>query len=194
MRDKVASVFHGRWARGMRLGLAAAILCGSALALSGCKMFVKEDPPPCPRVSILADAASLTRFRPGPGRDITDIELQAKVADYHGACQYDKEARRMNLVLRVGFDVQKGAALGEGKRSLRYFVSVPTFWPHEGAKKVLTTEVEFPAHQELVHVVDKDVELDFPVRNVKELERYEVFIGLQLDEAELQYNRAHGHH
>ena len=194
MREKVASALRGQWARGMRFGLAAAFLCGCAFALSGCKMFVKEEPPPCPRVSILADAASLTRFRSGPGRDITDVALQAKVADYHGECRYDKDKRIMTLALKVGFDVQRGAALREDKTSLRYFISVPTFYPYDGAKKVLTTEVEFPEHRDLMHVVDKEVELDFPVRSLKELERYEIFIGFQLDPAELDYNRTHPQH
>ena len=182
---------HENWVRN---GVAAVVLLGSAVALSGCKLFVKEDPPPCPRVSILADASELTRFRPGPGRDITDIALQAKIADYHGACQYDKDSHKMNIALKVGLDLQRGAALGDQKTSLQYWVSVPTFYPYDGAKKVLTVNAEFPRNRDQLHVTDGEVELSFPVRNVKELERYEVFIGLQMDEAELQYNRAHRHY
>jgi len=175
----------------VRKGFAAALLLGSAIGLSGCKLFTKEDPPACPRVSILADAEELTRFAPGAGRDITDVQLRAKIADYHGNCFYDKDSHKMNVVLDVGIDLQRGAALAGDKASLQYFVSVPTFYPYEGAKKVLTMNVEFAKNRDQLHQTDRDVQLSFPVRNVKELERYEVFIGLQMSEAELQYNRSH---
>jgi hypothetical protein len=182
---------HENWVRN---GVAAVVLLGSAVTLSGCKLFVKEDPPSCPRVSILADASELTRFRAGPGRDITDIELQAKVADYHGACEYDKNSHTMHVALKVGLDLQRGAAYVAGPHSLQYFISVPTFFPYDGAKKVMTVNVDFPRNRDQLHLTDDEVELNFPVRNVRELERYEVFIGLQMDEAELQYTRTHRHY
>jgi hypothetical protein len=145
-------------------------------------------------VSILADAAKLTRFRPGPGRDVTDVVLQARLTDYHGGCHYNKDDHTMTIELQVGMDLERGPAMAEGRQQLSYFIAVPTYFPFEGAKKTLPVIVEFPKGRQLLHISDRDVEISFPVRNIKELERYEVFVGLQMDEAELNFNRQSGRH
>jgi hypothetical protein len=163
----------------------------SLLALSGCKVFVKEEPPPCPRVSILADAAKLVQFRPGPGRDITDIAYKVQVVNYAGSCFYDKEYHVMTVDLQVGFDAQRGAALSEDSQEIRYFISVPTFFPQPDAKEIFPLTLKFSKNAASLHVTDQDAKISIPVKSVKELERYEVFIGLQLDEAQLDYNRHH---
>jgi len=189
MRDEVASKFSAKAARTV---LTAAILCGSAVLLSGCKMFVKTDPPPCPRVSILGDASELTRFK-GAGRDITDVSLRAKLVGYEGACQWRKDQAKMAVDLKVSFDVMRGAA-GDARQNVTYFVALPAYFPFDGAKKLLTLPVEFPKNGGVTHVVDKDVVLEFPISDIKQLEKYEIFVGLQLDDNELQYNRQHGTH
>ena len=161
------------------------------LALSGCKVFVKEEPPPCPRVSILADAAKLVQFRPGPGRDITDIAYKVQVVNYAGSCFYEKESHVMTVNLQVGFDAERGAALADDRQEIQYFISVPTFFPQPDAKEIFPLTLQFSKHAAGLHVTDQDAKISIPVKSIKELERYEVFIGLQLDEAQLDYNRHH---
>lgn len=172
-------------------GLARAILCGALVALSGCKAFVKEEPPPCPRVSILGDALKQVHFRPGPGRDVTDIEWKAEIKEYRGACFYDKSQQLMTVTLNVGIDIARGPALADGAHQLAYFIAVPEYFPLPEAKKTVPLTAQFDRNVTALHLVDHDVSIAIPVKNVKEMERDELFLGLQLDEAELQYNRTH---
>jgi hypothetical protein len=174
---------------GRRLALVA--LVGSLVALSACKVFVKEEPPPCPRVSILADAAKLVQFREGTGRDLTDITLKAEIVNYHGSCFYDKSGQSMTLTVQVGIDAERGVALIGDSASISYFIAVPEFFPQPAAKKVLPLTLQFSKNSDHLHATDGDVQITFPIKSLKEMERYEVFIGLQLDQAQLDYNRQH---
>jgi hypothetical protein len=167
------------------------MVVAALLALSGCKVLVKEEPPPCPRVSILADASHLTRFRPGAGQAEGDVEFRARIVDYNGSCYYDRDEKTMSVTLQLAIEATRGPALTDGKRDLNYFVAVPFFFPESEAKKILPLTIDIPKGANGVKATDRDVRISFPVRNIKELERYELFVGLQLDEAELRYNRQH---
>ncbi len=164
----------------------------AVLALSGCSMFDQDDvKAPCPKVSILADAAKLVRFRPGPGRDVTDVETQAELTGYQGSCHYDKTKKMMNVSLAVGIDAARGPAAQGRAANLSYFVAIPTFWPDPKAKVVLPVAIAFPGNATTVHYTDNDVQISIPVPVVKDMAKYEIVLGLQLNEAELEYNRQH---
>ncbi len=51
-----------------------------AFVLSGCGIFYREPPPPCPRAFPVADARMLTRFT-GQGHDLTDVIFEARIED-----------------------------------------------------------------------------------------------------------------
>ncbi|MCH7721637.1 MAG: hypothetical protein IH988_11735 [Planctomycetes bacterium] len=67
----------------------AALFC---LVATGCGLFGGDDyVPPCPRAVVLADAQSVTEFRPGPGRDLTDILNEGAITDLAGGCEYNDD-------------------------------------------------------------------------------------------------------
>ena len=92
----------------VRTGRRPARLCallGMALFfLGGCSAIdgmVEELPlvgksapvPACPKIKVLADAGNLTLYRSGPGRDITDILLEAEIiAIAHGVGEFRRRA------------------------------------------------------------------------------------------------------
>jgi hypothetical protein len=159
------------------------------LALSGCKVFVKDEPPPCPRVSVLEDASKLVRFT-GASRDPNTIQMSAEITKYRGSCFYDKDDKKMEVTLNVGIDAFAGPAFTGGKQQLQYFVAIPAFSGPEG-KQIFPLAIEVPKDSKGTHITDGDVTLTFPVRDIKKLEAYEVFIGFQLTPEELDYNRKH---
>ena len=190
MRLAVVRLFVSLFGKGAAKPLVLAVLCGAALSLSGCKMFNKEEPPPCPRVSILGEADNLFKFKDGGGQTDKDVEFRAKVSGYTGACQYDKDEKTMAVTLGVRFDAWKGPAMTEPKGHFSYFVAVPAFRGTQDGKKVLTVDFDAPGPQG-ARFSDQDVVISFPVRDVKDLPKYEIFIGMQLDAAQLDYNRKH---
>ena len=70
-----------------------ALALAAPIALSGCAGFTealtKKKPPPCPPIYILSDASHITKYRPGTGRDLTDVDMEAEIIAYKGQCSYD---------------------------------------------------------------------------------------------------------
>jgi hypothetical protein len=194
MWDAVAGVVRQIREKRAGFGLTVAIVGVASLGLEGCKLFIKDEPPPCPRVSILADASNLVRFHQGAKADAKNIDITAKLVSYAGSCGYDADEKQMSVALTVGFDVTRGPAAGELAQEISYFVAVPAYYPQTSAKRVLSFPVELPKDNETLHVTDKEIQISFPVNDIKELERYEIFVGIQLNQAELDYNRNYHPH
>src|SRR3546814_6814364 len=71
-----------------KLSFAVLILAGLGLAACRSK---KPNLPSCPRVGILGDAQKATQYRPGPGRDLTDVTFQTELLDYNGECSFEEK-------------------------------------------------------------------------------------------------------
>jgi hypothetical protein len=168
-----------------------AVVGVALLGLSGCRIFVKEEPPPCPRVSVLEDASKLVRFRSG-SHDAKDIELAAEIVKYRGACYYDNDEKTMKVALTVGIDAFPGPVTAEGPQQAEYFVAIPAFSGNADGKKILPVTLNVsPKEPKGIHFTDGEVSLTFPVKDIKKLEAYEIFVGFQLTQDQLDYNRKH---
>lgn len=166
----------------------AAIL--SPFLLLGCSLTEKENPAPCPRISILSDASKLIRFRPGQGRDVTDVELQAEIISFKGACAYDMDKRQMKLTMQIGIDALRGPAAKSKSYDIGYFIAMPLFFPKTEAKQIMPVALAFPDETNHVRYTDEEVSVTFPISDFKKLDGYQVILGFQLDPAQLDYNRA----
>jgi len=164
-------------------------LLTALLSLSACKVFDKEEPPLCPRVSALADSVAVTKFRPGSGRDASDVTLKAEMTSFHGTCHYDFETRQMNISLELGIDAERRPAMTGRRADVAYYIAIPAFYPDPNAKQVLPVTLEFPSDSNQLHYVDSAVQISIPIADLKTLPRYEVFVGLQLTPDELTFNR-----
>lgn len=157
-----------------------------ALALSGCGMFGKsERMPPCPKVFLASEISTLTRFRPGGGRDLTDVAFQVDLTGYSGSCKYDKN--RLTVTLNVDFAVARGPA-GEKEAKFEYFVAIPKLFPSEAAKREFDVAFAFPPNVGSGRFQDQ-VELDIPLADRNTGPSNEIYVGLQLTPEELDYNR-----
>lgn len=165
--------------------LAVAVL---PLALASCSVFGKKETPPCPPVFILADASSLTKFRPGPGRDLTDVEYEAEIQGYTGGCKYDDKGAVIDL--QVIFSVKRGPADTDRKADFSYFVAIPLYYPSPDAKAEFATTVTFPEGQNYVRYTDEEVVMRVPVKDKDVISKYEIYIGFQESPEELDRNRA----
>jgi hypothetical protein len=168
----------------MKLRPAGAVLL--ALALSGCGMFGKsERPPPCPKVFLANEISTLTRFRPGGGRDLTDVAFQVDLTGYSGSCTYDKN--KLTVTLDVNFAVARGPA-GGPTADFEYFVAIPKMYPADAAKRQFDVAFRFPPGAGRGQFQD-EVEIDVPLSNRTTGPSNEIYIGLQLTPDELDYNR-----
>lgn len=173
---------------GLRRVLIAAAV---PLALAGCSLVTgKKEPPPCPDVNILADTAKFTRFRPGPGRDITDVTLQGEITGYNGSCKYDKDDKKLTVTLQVSMTFTRGPAAAGTDAHVDYFVAVPAFFPKPEAKQVLGVQFAFAPPADHVRITDNEVQVVLPVADfAKDLPNRDIYVGFQLSPDELDYNR-----
>ncbi len=152
--------------------------------LGGCAGATPAEPVTCPEILILADAHRITQFRPG-GRDITDILAEGEITGYQGSCRNVDDA--VEVTVALAFDIVRGPGNKDGQAAFSYFVAMPAFYPDPQAKAVLPVRVAFPENASSVRLVDEEVTLRVPLREGAPLP--EIFIGFQLGDAQLRYNR-----
>ena len=87
--DRFKGRFRGTF-RGVKTALVPALL---AAGLAGCSAYEYvtdkiSDPIvlSCPEYLVIADAASLVRFRDGPGRDLIDVDFETEIIRVQLAC------------------------------------------------------------------------------------------------------------
>lgn len=175
----------------------------SALALAGCggndeeDAALAEDPPPppprpapeptgCPRVSILEDAAQLVAFRPGAGRDLTDVTLRGVVAGFDGGCEYFDD--HVQVAMRLSILAERGPAAGSNEADLEYFIAIAD--PEERIlnKEVFTTNVTFPTGGSQAGTVET-LDYRIPLDQLAAGRFYRILVGFQLTPEQLEYNR-----
>lgn len=167
---------------------------GLVLAVSACSTFKKEDPSggqECPQVKIDRNTAKLTVFRDGPGRDLTDVVYTAEIADYNGDCTFEKtkDKQTVNMRMKVLFAITKGPAETSATNKLEYFVAIPSFYPSPAAKQVMPMEFKYPdGNISTMMVRDEEVRLTLPLKDTKTKDM-PVYVGFQLTQDQLNYNR-----
>ncbi len=182
-----------RFARARVQGASA--WAGAAIAgvgiLAGCGS--TPEPPVCPPVSVLSEAAALTRFAPGRGTDLVDVDMHAEIADIRSACVFAKEKNGVSkLVVAVAPSIiaARGPANESRKADFQYFVSVVGADRTILNKQLFPVNISFPGNNTRVEIFQDDppVSIDLPL-GADEDARYQILLGLQMSEAELRYNR-----
>lgn len=158
-----------------------------AAMLAGCGLMEKkEPPPPCPRIGILGDVQKSVQFRPGPGRDLTDVAFEAELLDFNGSCKYEGR----NLVT-VTFTLQVAATRGpaaEAREALvPYFVAVVDKQRGVLSREGFTARLPFPSGRRRI-AVGEELEQRIPL-GTRSSSDIEILIGLELDQEQLDGNR-----
>jgi hypothetical protein len=166
---------------------AAALLLAALPACASLNPFKKADPRPCPAVLVLRDTVKTTVYRPGPGRDILDQRFTAEIADLSGSCKYSEDTLSVSVAIDLVFT--KGPAQEGQDMSVPYFVAVTRGGEDILAKRIFDSAIEFPANRRRAGVreeVDQFIQL-LPDETGA---AYEIIVGLQLSEEQLDRNRS----
>jgi hypothetical protein len=156
------------------------------LALASCALFKKEETArACPRLGIVADAAEMTQYRPGAGRDITDQLFTAKLADVSGSCRFDKASA--NVEMKVSIIAERGAAMREPGSEVEYFVAVTGPQDEILAKENFRTRLDFGARNRTGS--GEELTQRIPLPGSADPGTYAVLVGFQLSPEELAENR-----
>lgn len=164
-----------------------ALVAGLTLAACGGDSYDPTLPQGCPEVSVLREASEVTQFRPGGGRDLTDVVARAVIADYSGECDYVDDPARVEMEMALALVGERGPA-ASGPTTVDYFVSVIDPQGRILNKRVFSAELAFESGaarggsiQQLRQVI--------PLPSLIEGEAYGVIVGFQLTPEQLRFNR-----
>lgn len=167
---------------------AAGLLALTGLGLAGCNTG-ENFPPPCPALSLLGDAADLTRYN-GAGRDVTDTVLSARITAVPAMCKRDG-AGRVRTTLNVMADVVRGPAMQGKAVDVPYFIAIT----ENGKildKMEFVAKVEFPSNVTRVPVVGQEIGFSVAVTPEKSAAAYKIYVGFSLTPDEVATNRKTG--
>ncbi len=171
------------------LRMAARAVCfagvlGGLVALGGC---VEPPPPPdCPSVRVLQDPGTLTRFREGDGRDITDILFQAEFSGVSGDCIVDDNEVSIDFAVRIA--AQRGPADTEKRADMNIFMAVQAPDRQILSREEFQIQIPFDGNQTRV-VYSDEFEGRIPLPAGESAGGYTVYLGFVLTREELQFNR-----
>ena len=160
------------------------------LALTGLTACQNKIVPPCPIVRVDNATASLTKFKDGPGRETSDVEYRADITGFKGECDYGKD--KVEVTFNIDFAVTGGAAAKGGTAPLYYFVAIPQFFPDTSGKRVVQVEAKLPARSAQRQTFsESDVHVTIPFKKDETGASFDVYVGFQVDAAQLEFNRTH---
>jgi hypothetical protein len=175
----------------MKANLSRRLLIVVALALlgAGCgSLFDRRPPPKCPPIFILKDAGSLTRYKPGSSKDITDVLFQAKIIDFRAACVYNSKRTEVEIDLNLAFELSRGSANRDRKAGFRYFVAIPRFHPAPQGRNIFSIDAQFAGPATRLRTND-EIQLVIPLDPKVRRDEYAIYIGFKLTREELKDNR-----
>ncbi|HEX3431987.1 MAG TPA: hypothetical protein VHT03_13985 [Rhizomicrobium sp.] len=167
--------------------VAATILAVSLAACSGDKTG------DCPTITGITDASVRTVFRPGATEDPANVLYTAEIARVTGGCDFDKKTHKTDASVSIVFRATRAASGGEDHYTIPYFVAV-TEGPRVLARQNYTVTLSFKPGQTVASAAEtiESVHLD-PAKEKLPYD-YQVLAGLQLNRAELDYNRRTAHY
>jgi hypothetical protein len=172
------------------LASSALALAATGAALAGCARAVSNQfPPACPHAGILADAADITRFRPG-GHDLTDMVLDGRITGVGGDCTRE-DGRTLKVTVHASVQLTRGPAAKGPVEDVPFFVAVS----ENGQlldKQVYRIAPAFPRNSDTLSITTDDVSLTLPVSPDKPGSAYDLVVGFQLTPDELATNRRRG--
>lgn len=150
----------------------------------------QERPPPCPQARVLGDTDRLVQFREGPGRDVVDIEFDAEIVQLAGECVYSDDKDSLAVSFFPAFRITMGAADDDRRAQFSYFVAVVRRSDNAILnKEVFDLTVVAPPNQNQLRFRDNQIDLLLPLGEDQTGESFQLLLGFQLDEQQLEYNR-----
>lgn len=157
------------------------------LALTSCGGSSRQDELVyCPQPLTVTDAATLTRFKPGPGRDPRDVMFEASLLGAGTACSIGKG--RMDIDLKMRIAVNAGPSVASGTSSVPYFVRIIDASGNVRQGQDFNADYKLSTANPSGSSIE-EISLTLPYGNPTELGGYRIAVGLKPTQEELQYNR-----
>lgn len=161
-----------------------AVLGAAAFLLAACETQTASAVT-CPRVLVDEDVGNLTRFRDGPGRDITDIVVRSEISRIAGSCEVRDDV--INVEFGLELQVERGAA-GSGRVTLPLFVAVVDEAGNVIDRQAFSEVADFTGNRS--QAVLRDVfTIAIPRRPGAATDSHRIYAGFELTRDEVSFNR-----
>lgn len=158
------------------------------LALAGCGVFEDGRPLPCPGVSVPERVQTLTLYRDGPGRDLSDVAFEMVLSVPTARCDYAVEEDGSGVVesaLVVAVAGRRGPAAETDSVRAPFFVAVVGPEGRIRAKEVFAADLAFDETAAQVRA-SREIEQRIPLPAAAQGPAYVVHVGFQLTRAQLE--------
>ena len=175
--------------RGLVRSGGALIVAAMLVVLAGCSTF--DDPPPCPRVSILKQTSLLTLYGEGPGRDDVDVAFELALRDVASDCDLnvdDEAGGGVAVTFALPIYATRGPAAETDRLTVPYFVALADPGRQIVAKEIFTAEIAFDADGASARAVE-EIEQWIPLGPGEIGAGYETLVGFQFSPAQLEDTR-----
>lgn len=166
-----------------------ALLAAVALALTGCGGRSKKEMTAasyCPSPLTVQDAQSITRFKPGSGRDPRDVVFEAQMMGVVAKCSMNRQSMEVDVVMRIA--VNAGPSIGAGVTQVPFFVRV--LGPGDRVVQGSDQYADYKISQTSPRGVSEEtMAVTLPFNELRDLGAYRIAVGLKPTPEELQYNR-----
>ena len=175
--------------RGLVRSGGALLVAALLVSVAGCNAF--DDPPPCPRVSILKQTSLLTLYGEGPGRDDVDVAFELALRDVASDCDLDVDDEAgggVAVTFALPIYATRGPAAETDRLSVPFFVALADPSRQIVAKEVFTAEIAFDADGASAQTVE-EIEQWIPLGPGEIGAGYETLVGFQLTPEQLEDTR-----
>ncbi len=131
------------------------------------------------------DAALAEQFRPGPGRDLTDMASRAQIIEIFGGCAYDGDG--VTVTVSMPIVVERGPALSGNEVQYAYFVAVTDLDWNVIAKRTFPIQFRFDSGSGFAAALE-ELEQSIPLQSQRQAANYQILIGFDLDREQLSRN------
>jgi hypothetical protein len=164
----------------------------SALLLTGC--VTDNDKGLCPSANILAPTSALTVFRANAPQDPSGELYTVWMSDVKSDCDYDKDEISTASRMRIHFKASRPAGGEGGNYRVPYFVAVTHKGSRVMTKKLFIADVSFAPGQTSTEFVDEVGPTEIKIGRDNKVGEYEILMGFQLTQAQLDYNTKNHHY
>ena len=169
-----------------RNGYFSVTACGLAALTAGCSTSSDYTGTNCPQVAIIRDLSVLSRFG-GPTTVPDEQAFYGEIVGASGECDYDDDAVEMALHISMVYDRPVGRP--QADEPVSYFVAIARPDGAVVGKETFPATVAF-RENEMRAGYREELDLEVPLPNGAATgPSYIVYVGFQLTEAELEYNR-----
>jgi ABC-type uncharacterized transport system auxiliary subunit len=144
----------------------------------------------CPKALRVQDAANLSRFKPGRGRDATDTLVQASMSDIAVTCG----TRRDRVDVDIAFEIRvaEGPALvratPDRRVALEYFVAIIDPQHQIIARRTFNADFQFTGNRTKLQSKE-ELSQHIPLANPGVGGAYQIAVGFVMTPEEVEFNR-----